>query len=156
MALKRGVKVEDAVIGAFVLLALLYPLLIAYLIHSQRGEESSEEIEVLRRAYLFVAGLEDCSPEVASRLAEHMEGKLLRKLGGVAGLTKLCVENAKKVRGNVTIEEEVERSGKLIMMEAVIGVKEKGVVKRRIRVEVYGYTGTGGFKVTEIEYAEGS
>jgi len=114
LALKKGVKVEDAVIGAFVLLALLYPLLITYLIHSQKREENSEEVGVLRRVYLFVTGLEDCSPEEASRLAEYMEGELLRKLGGVAGLTKLCTENREKVKGNVTIDEDVERSGNLI------------------------------------------
>jgi len=62
LALKKGVKVEDAVIGVFVLLALLYPLLITYLIHSQKREENSEEVGVLRRVYLFVTGLEDCSP----------------------------------------------------------------------------------------------
>ncbi len=153
--MRKSVKVEDAIIGSFVLLALLYPIIVTLLIYEQKGKGSSREIDILRTAYLFLAGLEDCSPETASHLAQYMDVKLLRKLGGVGGLTRSCMENRRKVSGNVVVEEDIERTGKVILMEVEIKVKEKGMFKGSLRINLYGFKEGNTFKITEIEYVKG-
>ncbi|WP_457601352.1 hypothetical protein [Hydrogenivirga sp.] len=156
MALRKKLKVEDAIIGTFVVLALLYPLITTWLIYTQRKEESSKEIDVLRTAYIFIAGLEDCSPETAARIAERMDGKLLRRLGGVGGLVKLCMKNRERITGSVSVEENIERSGRSVFIDVLIKVRDRGTVKERFKIEVFGYRGEGGLRITEVRYAEGS
>ncbi len=155
MALRRGPRIEDAVIGSFVLLALLYPILVTLLIHLQERRDHGEDTDLLRVTYLFVTGLEDCSPETASRIAHHMERDLLRRLGGIAGLVEMCRRGKELTAGGVSIDEEVRREGSRITLYVSIGVREKGVVRRRLSLRLTGVREGGEFRITEVTYAEG-
>jgi len=155
LALRKGPRIEDAVIGTFVVLALLYPLLVTLLIYLQEKEETSEEVDILRTTYLFVTGLEDCSPETASRIAQFMEEELLQKLGGIAGLVDLCRRSKALTAGSVTVEENIQREGNRTLLRVHVKVRERGVVRRKLLLDLKAVRDAGGFRIEEVGYAEG-
>jgi len=155
LALKKGPRIEDAVIGTFVVLALLYPILVTFLIHLQERGEGSEEVDILRTTYLFVTGLEDCSPETASRIAQFMEEELLKKLGGIAGLVDLCRRNKLLTSGSVTVEEDIRREESRTFLKVRIKVREKGVIRRKLFLDLKAVRDAGEVRIEEVSYAEG-
>ncbi len=155
LALRKKPRIEDAIIGVFVVFALLYPLLVIYIIQKEEKPYTSDELNAMRDAYLFITGLEDCSPQTASRIANYMEEALLHRLGGISGLVKMCRENRERIKGTVAVEEKVERSRNLIILKAKITLREKGIPREKLKVEVFGYK-DGNFRITDLSYAQGS
>ena len=156
LALRRGVKIEDLIIGSFVFLALLYPLIVFLMIEHGEVERGQEDLELLRTTYLFITGLEDCSPQTASLIASHMDKELLRNMRGIAGLVKLCRENGNRLRGSVSIDEEVRRKEGYLTLTVKLVIREKGIPRRRFKIVLLGKRIGGSFKILEIKHAEGS
>jgi len=155
LALKCKPKVEDGVIGTFVVLALLYPFLITFFIYVQEERESSEELNILRMAYVFVVGMEDCSPQIASQVAQFMDRRLLERLGGVGGLVRTCNRNRERIKGSVNIDERVSRKDDRVTIYVKIRIRERGVVKDVVSLKVTGVRRGEVFRIMEMEYAEG-
>ncbi|MDQ7082806.1 MAG: hypothetical protein Q9N34_07555 [Aquificota bacterium] len=59
-------------------MALFYPVIVFLLIEQGEVDRGQENLEILRTTYLFIAGLEECSPQTASLIASHMDDGLLR------------------------------------------------------------------------------
>lgn len=150
MALKQRVKFEDLIVGIFVVLALFYPILIALFIYSEK-EEQTEEIYVLRTAYVFLAGFEGCPPKAAERIGEYMDTQLLKEMGGIDGLIELCNRNRLSFLEGALIEERIESRGSAVTLKAKMRGKEK-----ELRFEITGSKDIDGFKITRLNYAEGS
>ncbi|RLJ70643.1 hypothetical protein BCF55_0921 [Hydrogenivirga caldilitoris] len=150
MALKHRLKFEDLIVGTFVVLALFYPLLITFFIYSQK-EGQTEEIYVLRTAYIFLAGFEGCPPEAAARIGGYMDTQLLKEMGGIDGLIELCNRNRLSFLEGTLIEERIEYKDSSVTLKAKM--KGKG---KELRFEITGSKDINGFKITRLNYAEGS
>jgi len=150
LALKKGPRIEDAVIGTFVVLALLYPILVTFLIHLQERGEGSEEVDILRTTYLFVTGLEDCSPETASRIAQFMEygggaSQKARRHSGACG----------SVQKEQTPDLRQRREESRTFLKVRIKVREKGVIRRKLFLDLKAVRDAGEVRIEEVSYAEG-
>ena len=154
MALKRRFRVEDIIIGIFVMLALFYPLFVIVLIEFEEKAPSSDRLNVMRDTYLFITGLEDCSPEVASHIASYMERELLHRVGGVAGLVRLCRQNRKSIKGTVSVRESIDEEGHTLVLTAEITFREKGIPRSKKKVRVIAFVDEN-IKIRDIRYAEG-
>ncbi len=154
MALKKKARIEDLIMGTFVFLALLYPLFVFVLIKSEQDNRISGELNLMRDTYLFITGLEDCSPEVASMIAEHMEEELLRRLGGITGLVRLCRTSRKNVKGTVSIRESLKKEYSRLELDVSITLREKGIPKGKMEIKVIALRGKD-FKIIDVSYAQG-
>ena len=156
LAVSKKLSFEDLVIGTFVLLALLYPLGITLFIYTQEKREKTSELNLMRATYMFLLGLEDCSPQRAIEIADLFERKLLQRLGGVPGLVKRCINNSVKLRGGIRLSEEVERVGRVLSVVVVITKKEKGLPRKVAKMELFGLSNEKGFKITDISDVKGN
>ncbi len=154
VALRKRLHIEDMIIGTFVLFALLYPIFVTVLIELEKVPADSDRLGVMRDAYLFVAGLEDCSPQVASRIVSHMERELVHSLGGVAGLINLCRHNRKNIEGTVSVRESVIGHKDTMILTAEIVIRKKGIPRWKKKVKVIASVGEN-IRIRDISYAEG-
>lgn len=146
MALRKKPKVEDLFIGAFGLLALLYPFLVTLLIELEELKSKKlDPREKLRITAFFVAGLEECTQEKASLVASFFEKDTLRKLGGAEGLLKMCLENKNSLGDRFSVNAHLERTKGVYLLKLKISSG-----KRAIRLEVSGKTKGGSFYITGV------
>lgn len=155
MALKK-IRMEDTVIGIFIVLALIYPAVVALFIYLQENRKNLENLDAFRSVYLFIGGLEDCSPEIASRIASFMERDLLHKLGGISGLVALCRKNKRITKGSISIEEKILKKTDSIEVKVEIKIKEKGTIKKKLHMYVRGKVKNSSVMIGDVFYAEGS
>jgi len=148
LALKRRPKVEDVIIGTFVILALLYPLIITVLIKLEEPSQKADERKILRSVYLLLLGLERCEAKRVLEITKYMDRKLLKELGGVEGILQRCRENSGKFAGELSVKEKYEVEGSL----KILSVEVEG----RLKIKVYGKEEGEGFRIVGVEYAEGS
>jgi len=151
LALRKGPKVEDVVIGFFVLLAFLYPLVATVLIGLEERKYRLSWADGLRITSFLVGGLEECTPDRAVQVAKLFERKALQELGGTEGLLKLCLENKEKLGNTVFLEGKVSQSGEVYLMELEVRGERGG-----IKVKVYGRMEDDELRITGVEsYEEG-
>ena len=151
MALRKRPKVEDILIGTFVLLAFLYPFIITSLIQMEEERLKLGWRDRLRITSLLLAGVEECTTDRAVQVARFFDRRVLQELGGVEGLVRMCLENKKKLGDEVSLKERVRRLGEVYLMELKIS-GEKGTLK----LKVYGRMEGRELRITGVEsYAEG-
>lgn len=142
---------EDLVIGFFILFAILYPVIVSFLIFLEDVKQRRHKIEEVRAFYSFLLGLEECEEGRARELSGLMSEDLSRNLGGVEGLLKSC-QSYKKAYPSVRTEEKVLGEDE-IRVELLR--KEKGMTQRllsaRIRFKVEGEN----LKIERVEYEKG-
>ncbi len=150
MALKKRPKVEDLLIGTFVLLAFMYPFIITSFIQIEEGRLKLDWRDKLRVASFLIGGLEECTADRAVRVAKFFERRVLQEMGGVEGLIKMCLENKEKLGDKLSVEESVKKLGEVYLLEMEIS-GERG----SLGLKVYGKMEDGEFRITGIEnYAE--
>ena len=145
MALRKRPRTEDLLIGVFVLLALLYPFIITLLIQMERENATLGWRERLRVTALFVAGLEECTPERALQIAEFFERDTLRKIGGPDSLIKLCLRNKSLVGDRLSLKEKVMGAGDIYTLEVKVYTGSTALILR-VSGEIRG----GDFKITDL------
>ncbi len=150
MALRKKPKVEDAIIGTFVVFAFLYPFIITILIQIQEIRTERDERQILRMTYLFISGLEGCSTERAVKIGRFVERRFLHEIGGVSGLVDLCLKNRESLGESVTFRESFRSFGDTVLLEVYI------TDGRKLKVILYGRGKGRNFRITGFEYAEGS
>lgn len=146
--MKGKPKVEDVIIGTFVILALIYPLIVIILIELEEPSQRADERKILRSVYLLLLGFDRCEAKRVLEVAGYMDRKLLKDLGDVEGILQRCRENSKRLPGELSVEESFEEEGSL----KILSVKVEG----RLRVKVYGKEEGKEFRIVGVEYAEGS
>lgn len=154
MAVKlKGYKKEDLLVGFFVVIAILYPFLVAGLIFYEDFRRSSIEVSVMRKTYEFLVGLERCDRVKAEEIASFMSDELLSKLGGVRGMVQVCVRerSSEKVIG---VSEELNREGRIFRLVATLKRREKGIAKPFKSVVVVAVEDRTGFKVVDVKISK--
>ncbi len=145
MALRRKPRVEDLLIGAFVFFAFLYPFIITLLIQLEGRDAGVGWRDRLRIAALFVAGLEECTTERALQIAGFFERDVLRKIGGLEGLLRLCLENKSLVKDQLSFEEKVMGAGGVYVLKVEVR-SDNGTLILKISGEIR----KGSLEITDL------
>jgi hypothetical protein len=153
VALRRRLKVEDALIVSFAVVWMLYPFLIALLIHHQESAGVPEEVSRLREVYSVILGLVAC--ERSEEVTDLMDPALLEGIGGEEGLRRICEENRRLTYGRPKVLERITKEGNRITLRARVSFKERGVVRRSVTVVLRARTGERGPVVEDIVYVQG-
>lgn len=144
--MKLNLKIEDLLLGIFVLFGLSYPFIIGSIIFIQDMEEKKQTLQELRNFYAFLLGLENCSQRKARQVLGLLSDNLREELGGEDGLLKTCLYN-KKVYEGVSVKEKLSES----FMTVKLFDKEKEILSLRI---IYQKKDEG-LKILEIGYEKG-
>jgi len=137
VALRKRVRSEDALILIFAFISVLYPLIIALLIHLQEIEEVSK----IREVYSVLLGISGC--EKVNDIVAFFEPGLLRRTGGSKGIKEICQRN-RRVKGEVS--EVLVRKGRVVFLKV-----KKGEVTLTLRVR----TSDGDILVEDMGYVQG-
>ncbi|MGC8853154.1 MAG: hypothetical protein ACP5P0_06075, partial [Hydrogenobacter sp.] len=97
--MKLNLKIEDLLLGIFVLFGLSYPFIVGSIIFIQEVEERKHTQEELRTFYNLLLGLEDCSKQKVHQAFHLLSEDLQQSLGGEEGLLKTCLYNRKVYEG---------------------------------------------------------
>ncbi|MDQ7039276.1 MAG: hypothetical protein Q9N26_08825 [Aquificota bacterium] len=138
MALRGRLRPEDALVLVFALVSVLYPLIVALVIHQQEVETVSR----VREVYSVLLGLSDCGR--VDDVVPLLDPDLLRRIGGPEGVRRMC-EEARRTGGEVS--EVLVREGKRIFLR----VKRDGLVLT-LRAKSSG----SDILVEDISYVQGS
>ncbi|MGB9873698.1 MAG: hypothetical protein ACPLRS_01870 [Hydrogenobacter sp.] len=144
--MKLNLKVEDLLLGIFVLFGLSYPFIVGSIIFIQDLEEKKHTQEELRTFYSLLLGLEDCSKQKVHQAFHLLSEDLQQSLGGEEGLLKTCLYN-KKVYEDVSVKEK--SSDSLMVVELL----KDG--KKLLSMNISYQKKDEGLKITGIRYEEG-
>ena len=150
--MKKKPRIEDAIIGTFVVLAVLYPFITAMLIHFRHMGFEEDPVFLMRDTYNFIGGLRECDHVTSYRIVSSMSDSALEVVGGSKGITNLCRANRLRSRGSVKVEEHIEREEDHITMSANITYGDGGSIKLKLEGSLKG----GDLLIEEVVYAEGS
>ncbi|MEN3028269.1 MAG: hypothetical protein ABDH29_03415 [Aquificaceae bacterium] len=142
---------EDLLIGFFVIFAILYPLIIGFLIFLEDVRERRHKIEEVRAFYSFLLGLEECAEGRARELSGLMSESLSQELGGAEGLLKSC-QSYRKAYPSARAEEKVLGEGE-IRVELL--KKEKGMTQRLLSAHIRFRAEGENLKIEGVEYEKG-
>ncbi|MCS6957884.1 MAG: hypothetical protein RMK75_05435 [Aquificaceae bacterium] len=142
---------EDLIIGFFILLAILYPFIIAMLIFLEDVKERKHNIEEVRSFYRFLLGLEECREDRAEELSEFMSETFAQSIGGKEGLLRTCQSYRKAYSTARAEERKVEEEQVLVDLIK----KEKGMTQRLLSLTVKFKSENGNLKIEGVEYEKG-
>ncbi|MCS7170955.1 MAG: hypothetical protein N3D14_05540 [Aquificaceae bacterium] len=142
---------EDLLIGFFIILAILYPFIIAFLIFLEDAMEKKHRLEEVRVFYSFLLGLEECKEERAKELVKLVSESLYRELGGAEGLFKTCQSYRKAYTGARAEEKKVGDAEVLVDLLK----KEKGITNRLLSLRLQFKSEGDSIKIERIEYEKG-
>lgn len=144
--MKLNLKMEDLLLGVFMLFGLSYPFIIGLAIFIQDMEEKEQTLQELRNFYTLLLGLENCSQQKAHQVLKLLSNNLREELGGEDGLLKTCLYN-KKVYEGASVEEKLSGS----YMTVKLFKKQKEIFNLRI---IYQKSDEG-LKIVEVSYEKG-
>ena len=147
LALRKRPKVEDIFIGAFVLFAFIYPFIIMSFI--QVEDKKLKKVgwkDRLIITSLFISGVEECTIDRAAYVASFFEKKVLHELGGIDGLTRMCIENKDISEAEFSLQERIKKLGSVYVMELTVFGAGKN-----LKLKVYGRIYGEELKITGVE-----
>jgi hypothetical protein len=150
LKLKRYSK-EDLIVGVFMLLAILYPFIVAVYLFYEESVKSSQEKRIMRESYRLLSGVAECEQSLAERVAMFMSEELLLRLGGVKGILQRCLKERTSSQKLASIEEEFTEEGRLFRLVAVLKRRDKGVAKAFKSALVIAVEERDGFRIIDVK-----